>query len=894
MRLDARSAAGLALLTAGAMAASLALTGPASAVAPPGSVVFINEIHYDNASTDTGEAIEIAAPAGTDLSNWELVPYNGNGGALYSRTPLSGIMPGAPLTFGVVSFPIVGLQNGAPDGIALVGPDGVEQFLSYEGSFTATDGPADDLVSTDIGVVETGSEPIGQSLQLTGTGDTYGDFAWQAPAAASFGTTNPGQTFGAAPPPDNPPPPPAGPCAGSPDLTPISTLQGTTDVTPCAGDVVTVEGVVVGDYEGPSPALRGFYVQEQDEQTDADPLTSEGIFVFNASNDSVSLGQAVTVTGTAAEFQGQTQISATNVTVQASGQSVAPVAVTLPLPSATYLERFEGMLVVTPQTLIVTETFQLGRFSEFVVSSGDRLDQPTNVAEPGPDAQAVQAANDLNRLKIDDQLNNQNPDPILFGRNGEPLTAENTLRGGDTVTGAVGVMTYTWAGNSASGNAYRLRVVGDLSDSGLVSGGVVPDFEAANPRPAGAPEVGGSLQVAAFNVLNYFLTLDAGTNQCGPTGFTADCRGAETAEEFQRQRNKLISALLELDADVLGIIEVENTTGVEPLADIVAGLNAVAGAGTYAFIETGTVGTDVIKVGVIYQPGSVTPLGDEAVLDNTVDPRFNSDLMRPSVAQSFVENATGQVFTVVVNHFKSKGCGGATGLEADQGDGQGCWNPTRTAAAQALVDWLAGRPTGVEDGDFLIVGDLNSYAKEDPIDVLVEAGYVDLAAELIGEEAYSYVFNGQWGYLDYSLASPSLIPQVTGAAEYHINADEPSVLDYNTNFKSEAQQESLYAPDEFRTSDHDPVLVGLALEALPGATASAAPNRLWPPNHKYQRVNVTAHTGDGEPLSVSIVSVISSEPDCGGDFGEFCNDIILVDQDSVDLRAERYSDAGRT
>ncbi|MGI8627665.1 MAG: hypothetical protein ACR2J5_14035, partial [Geodermatophilaceae bacterium] len=322
MRIHARYPATiLALLTSAVVAASVALTGPALAVAPADSVVFINEIHYDNASTDVGEAIEIVAPAGTDLSNWSLVLYNGSGGASYDTDVLTGVVPGPELTFGTVSFsyPSNGIQNGSPDGIALVGPDGVEQFLSYEDPpFTATNGPAAGLTSTDIGVIEAGTEAVGNSLALTGTGSTYGSFTWQAPAPESFGETNPGQSFGAAPPPDNPPPPPAGPCAGSPAVTPISAVQGTTDVTPCAGTVVTVEGVVVGDYEGPAPALRGFYVQEQDDQTDGDPVTSEGVFVFNGNNDSVSLGQAVTVTGTASEFQGQTQISATSVTVGAS------------------------------------------------------------------------------------------------------------------------------------------------------------------------------------------------------------------------------------------------------------------------------------------------------------------------------------------------------------------------------------------------------------------------------------------------------------------------------------------------------------------------------------------------------------------------------------------------
>ncbi len=688
-----------------------------------------------------------------------------------------------------------------------------------------------------------------------------------------------------------PPPPP--PCAVSPAVTQISTVEGSTDVTPCAGTVVAVEGVVVGDYEGPSPTLHGFYLQEQDAEVDVDPVTSEGIFVFNGDNNSVNLGDVATVTGSAAEFNGQTQIAATSVTVGATGQTVTAAEVTLPLPSATFLERFEGMLVALPQTLTVTETFQLGRFGEIVVSSDGRLDQPTNVVEPGAEAQSLQAANNLNRLKIDDALQNQNADPIVFGRGGDPLTAENTLRGGDTMTGAVGVMTYTWAGASSSPNAYRLRPVGDLSDRGLVPGGVVPDFVAANPRPTNRPEVGGSIQVGSFNVLNYFLTLDVGTTGCGPT-FVLECRGAENAEEFGRQRAKLVSALLELHADVLGLIELENTTGAEPLADIVAGLNDVAGAGTYAYIETGTIGSDAIKVGIIYQPASVTPLGDEALLTKAVDPRFNSDIMRPSMAQSFTENATGEVFTVVVNHLKSKNCDPASApADKDLGDGQACFNQTRVQGVLALRDWIAGQPTGVQDDDVLLVGDFNSYAKEDPIDVLKAAGFVDLVASFIGPEAYSFVFDGQWGYLDYALVSPSLTAQVTDAAEYHINSDEPGVLDYNTNFKSVAQLEALYAPDEFRTSDHDPVLVGLALNGLSGATVSASPTRLWPPNHKYQRVNLGTGNAGGQPLTVSIVSVTSSEPDCGLDYEDKCNDIVLVDQDSADLRSERYSNAGR-
>ena len=129
----------------------------------------------------------------------------------------------------------------------------------------------------------------------------------------------------------------------------------------------------------------------------------------------------------------------------------------------------------------------------------------------------------------------------------------------------------------------------------------------------------------------------------------------------------------------------------------------------------------------------------------------------------------------------------------------------------ALLAWLATDPTGAGDTDVLIMGDLNSYAREDPLVALAAGGYTDLIRKYGGQAAYGYVFDGQWGHLDHALASASLVRQVKGAGDYHINADEPSVLDYNLDFKSVGQQASLYAADAFRMSDHDPVLVGLAL-----------------------------------------------------------------------------------
>ena len=149
----------------------------------------------------------------------------------------------------------------------------------------------------------------------------------------------------------------------------------------------------------------------------------------------------------------------------------------------------------------------------------------------------------------------------------------------------------------------------------------------------------------------------------------------------------------------------------------------------------------------------------------------------------------------------------------------------RRNAARAIVDWLATDPTGSADSDFLVVGDLNSYAQENPI-AAIEAGaddtagtaddYTNLIAAFQGPFAYSYVFDGQAGYLDQALANGTLAGQVTGAGDWHINADEPDVLDYDTSFKPPAQ-DALYEPNPYRSSDHDAAVVGLNLTAGPFA-----------------------------------------------------------------------------
>ncbi len=595
----------------------------------------------------------------------------------------------------------------------------------------------------------------------------------------------------------------------------IGSVQGTGDISPVAGQTVTVRGTVVADYEGPQPTLRGFYLQDNG---DGNQSTSDGIFVFDNGANLVSNGDIVEVTGPASEFQGQTQLTASATGISICGQgTVTPADVTLPRANATDLEPYEGMLVRFHQTLSVTEHFQLGRFGQVVVSSGGRLRQPTADIRATDQAavQALQNANNLNRLIVDDATQAQNPDPIVFGRGGQPLSASNTLRGGDTVTDPVGVLTYTWAGNAASGNAYRLRPVGSLGGTAV--------FDPVNERPTTPPAIGtGGVKVASVNLLNFFNTFTG--CRFGTIGGPADCRGASDSTEYQRQLAKEIASLRFLGADVIGYMEMENdgygpSSAVQALVDA---LNAADGPGTWAFIDadarTGVVdvaGTDAIKAGLLYKTASVQPVDGATFVDQ--NPIFE----RRPVAQTF-QTPAGARFTVIANHFKSKGSCPASGPDTDQGDGQSCWNPRRTAQANELSSWVAGTVVpGAGDPDVLIVGDLNSYAGEDPIAALEAAGYTNLVKEFHGLDAYSYVFDGQWGYLDYVLASESMTAQITGAGDAHHNADEPSVLDYLTDFKSPGQIISLYAPDRFRTSDHDPVLVGV--NAGVAATISGTP-----------------------------------------------------------------------
>ncbi len=600
------------------------------------------------------------------------------------------------------------------------------------------------------------------------------------------------------------PPPEA---CGDPGLTFVYEIQGNGLSSPIVGTEVAIEAIVVGDFQNnASPDngnLNGFHVQEEDAESDGNAATSDGIFVFAPGSIDVSIGDHIRVRGTVSEFNSMTEIGGVSLLLQCSTGNALPTAAALSLPVASVddFEPFEGMAVTFPQALYISEYFNFDRFGEIVLTSERHL-TPTAEFEPGPDS--VQAAQDflLDRITLDDGRSAQNPDPAIHP-NGNVFDLNNLFRGGDTVQNVTGVMDYSF-------NLYRIQPTAGA------------DYTSVNPRTAQPDDVGGSLKVASFNVLNYFTTIDTGAFICGPAG-DQECRGADDANELARQRAKIIAALTAIDADIVGLIEIENHPADVPTADLVSGLNDVFGAGTYDYIATSAIGTDAIRLAIIYKPASVTPLGAHAVLDSTVDPRFIDTKNRPALAQSFFDYSTGGIFTVGVNHLKSKGSDCNDVGDPDLGDGAGNCNLTRKAAAEALVDWLATDPTGSGDGDFLIIGDLNSYDKEDPIDS-IKAGpddilgtaddYTDMVFQFQGEDAYSYVFDGQLGYLDHALANAGLTGQVTGVVDWHINSDEPDLIDYDTSFKQPAQ-DAIYAPDAYRSSDHDPVIIGLDLEISP-------------------------------------------------------------------------------
>lgn len=562
----------------------------------------------------------------------------------------------------------------------------------------------------------------------------------------------------------------------------------------------TVEAIVTGVYTTLSPA--GFYMQEEDADIDNSPLTSEGIFVVTST--AVAPGDKVRVTGTVIEsssspsFQ-QAVINNTTVTILSSSNPLPTATViNLPVSDVSDYEHYEGMLVRFPDTLTVTDNYTLGRFGEINLSKGGIAYTPTQFVDPNDaissgtttsgnsNLPAVTAYGDSNRrrtIMLDDGKGNMTVLPYAN-------PADSTLRLGTTTHNLTGIMGYAFS-------VYRIQPVPHA----------YPTFTYA-ARPTAVPTVGANANVkaASFNVLNYF-------NGDGQGGGYPTARGAHSALEFTRQRVKIINAIAEIDADVVGLIELENdgTAANSALQDLINGLNTKMGANTYSFIDDGatiqTNCTDAIRCAIIYKSSKVTPTGAVMISSDAV---FN----RPPVAQTFSLDSNSDKFVFIVNHFKSKGCSGSSGADADLGDGQSCYNQTRLKQTGALNNFIKNTIIPTSGTNMVLtVGDYNAYFEEDPMDSFRSAGYKVLGAP----SSYSYLFFGQVGSLDNAVVSDSLSSKVTGIAKWNINSAEPPYLDYNDTLNDGSGDFSntwgnLYNTSVFRSSDHDPIIVGLDLK----------------------------------------------------------------------------------
>ena len=563
----------------------------------------------------------------------------------------------------------------------------------------------------------------------------------------------------------------------------IPVIQGAGAASPYAGTVQTTEGVITAKVGS------GYFIQ--DASGDNDPTTSDGLYVFGATDGQV--GDLVRVTGLVTEYlptgAPSTYTELTNTTSSVVGPGPTVSATNIAFPSAS-LEPFEGMLVRINGTLTVNENAYVGARGELTLSSG-RREIPTNRYRPGtPEALALAASNANNEIVLDDGLFVTPPTIPYLGQ-------DNTVRAGDTVTGLEGVLDFGSLGGGGAG--FKLQPT------------VAPLFSRSNPRQ-GAPALPAGVKVASANVLNFFTTFTDGTNVNGATGQgctigsttrASNCRGANNMLEFVRQRDKIVKSLAALNADVVGLMEIQNN-GDTAVSYLVGSLNQALGGTVYAVVpQPPATGTDAIRVAMIYKPAVLTLSGPSLSDDHDVN-------NRPPMAQTF-RAVNGAKFSVIVNHLKAKaGCPSGTGPDSDRGDGQGCWNATRVEqAARLATSFIPQVKASAGDEDVLVIGDMNAYGFEDPIAHLTGTGMVNELERFVRPHGmvYSYVFGGESGYLDHALTTQSLSAQVAGAAEWHNNADEPVAIDYNL----EGKPQDLYADNAYRASDHDPVIVSLNL-----------------------------------------------------------------------------------
>lgn len=534
----------------------------------------------------------------------------------------------------------------------------------------------------------------------------------------------------------------------------ISKIQGSGSASPYSTQQVITNGIVTAKFIG-NGKINGFFLQ--DALGDGNTLTSDGIFV-SASTDNISVGDKIEIKATVSETGGRTQLGNVILQTRINSNNELPFTKVEYNAEAWNWEQYEGMLLEFNQTLYVTNNYNLQRYGQLSLNPTRRY-SPTNQFLPGTtEYLTLVSENAKAQLTLDDGITTSNYTPVIFADD------EGTRRTGERVT--------------------NLQAVVDCVSSKFVLYPAVEPVFDGNPRPKAPAGLGDSnLKVCAFN-LEIYLADSYGQGY-----------GPDNVADATRQHTKILAALLAIDADVFGLIEIQQ--GQAALTKLVNALNAATASGRYAFVnDGGTSGGTYTKVAYVYRTDKVKPY---LSLKNNDNP---SPYNRKK-AQAFELLSNGERFILSLNHFKAKsGCSTASGADADKGDGQSCYNATRVLEANSTLNLLNSCKAYYNDDDILLMGDLNAYAKEDPIQTLIQGGFTDMHRAFHADSSYSYMYNGEAGYLDHALASSSMAKQITGVSVFHINSDEPAMFEYSG---------SAYQDNMYRSSDHDPVVVSLKL-----------------------------------------------------------------------------------
>jgi 5'-nucleotidase len=600
----------------------------------------------------------------------------------------------------------------------------------------------------------------------------------------------------------------------------IAAIQGTGTETPLSGQTVTTTGVVTATY--PTGGFNGYYIQTPGTGGAVDLAThtaSDAVFVYSSATvGSVAVGDHVQVTGTATEYQGLTQVAVTSAAglTKLETPATAPAAAAVTYPTqASQREALEGMLIAPQGGFTVSNTYSTNQYAEIGLATGDSpLISPTEIARPGTaEYTAAVAANAARGVTLDDgasinflggSINQAIPLPYLTQN--AAITVGSAVAFTDPV-----ILDYR-------NSAWKFQPTAQLTATGELP---ATFSDVREPEPT---DVGGDIQIAGFNVLNYFTTTGDELTGCAyyedregdpvTVDDGCDARGAAEDEDLERQQAKIVAAIDGLGAEVVSLEEIENsvkfgTDRDEALSILVDALNEAAGSDEWAFVPSPDASElppvadqDVIRNAFIYKKAAVEPVGDSHVL---LDAAFSN--ARQPLAQEFEIVGADTSFIAIVNHFKSKGSG--SGADADQNDGQGASNASRVAQAEALVDFSSALQSELGTDEVFLIGDFNAYTQEDPSVVIMEAGYVDQGSKT-GE--YSYSFSGQSGSLDHVYASPAADAKITGVDIWNINAGESIAKEYSRyNYNAT----NFYDESVYRSSDHDPVIVGYSAEALP-------------------------------------------------------------------------------